>query len=90
MQTKLFNKGFDIEENLEPPALKIRIFKGHSGELINEKEAKQTKKRKKKTDKQKAKLAKLSLQKGKCKLSALFSINQVLGQGSLARSCWTV
>ena len=63
------NKGFNIEEDLEPPALKIRIFKGHSGELINEKEAKRTKKRKKKTEKQKAKLAKLSIQKGKRKCS---------------------
>jgi len=48
------------KEDIEPPPLKIRIFKGHSGELINEKEAKRSRKRKKKTEKQKAKIAKLN------------------------------
>ena len=54
-----------FQENLEPPPLKIRIFKGHSGELINEEEAKRTKKRKKKTQRKKAKIARLNLEKGK-------------------------
>merc|ERR1712098_233097 len=52
------DKGFKTDEDIEPPPLKIRIFKGHSGELINEKEAKRSRKRKKKTEKQKSKIAK--------------------------------
>ena len=47
-------------EEIEPPPLKIRIFKGRSGELINEKAAKRTKKRKKKAEKQKTKMVKLN------------------------------
>ena len=59
-----FNQRSHIEEGLDPPLLKIRIFKGNSGELINGEETKQTKKRKKKTEKQKTKMAKLLLEKG--------------------------
>eukprot|EP00092_Neocalanus_flemingeri_P004533 GFUD01004883.1.p1 GENE.GFUD01004883.1~~GFUD01004883.1.p1 ORF type:complete len:1386 (+),score=410.73 GFUD01004883.1:97-4254(+) len=51
------------EKKPEPPALKIRIFKGNSGELINEKEAKRIRKRKKKMEKQKVKMAKISSDK---------------------------
>ena len=60
-------KDFNIEKEPkhEPPALKIRIFKGYSGELINEKEAKRIRKRKKKIEKQKVKMAKLSLDTGR-------------------------
>eukprot|EP00092_Neocalanus_flemingeri_P018869 GFUD01020432.1.p1 GENE.GFUD01020432.1~~GFUD01020432.1.p1 ORF type:complete len:1159 (-),score=350.55 GFUD01020432.1:166-3561(-) len=58
-------KEFNMEEQLkpEPPTLKIRIFKGNSGELINEKEAKRIRKRKKKMEKQKVKMAKISSDK---------------------------
>eukprot|EP00092_Neocalanus_flemingeri_P026361 GFUD01028577.1.p1 GENE.GFUD01028577.1~~GFUD01028577.1.p1 ORF type:complete len:1214 (+),score=381.50 GFUD01028577.1:175-3642(+) len=58
-------KEFNMEEQLkpEPPTLKIRIFKGNSGELINEKEAKRIRKRKKKMEKQKVKMAKLTSDK---------------------------
>ena len=59
-----FIQGSLIGEKLKPPPLKIRIFKGHSGELINSEEAKRTKKRKKKTEKQNAKMARLNLEKG--------------------------
>ena len=48
----------------EGPPLKIRIFKGHSGELINGEEAKRTNKRKKTTEMKKAKMARLTLEKG--------------------------
>ena len=62
-------KDFNIEElKHEPPALKIRIFKGNSGELINEKEAKRIRKRKKKIEKQKVKMAKLSLDTGEIRV----------------------
>ena len=53
-----------MEKDVEPPALKIRIFKGHSGELINDNEARQHRKRKKKIRKEKSKLAKLAIEKG--------------------------
>jgi len=53
---KNFNKGEEL--NNEPPALKIRIFKGNSGELINEKEAKRMRKRKRKIKKEKVKFLK--------------------------------
>ena len=61
----LFHQRSHIGEGLDPPLLKIRIFKGNSGELINGEETKRTKKRKKKTEKQKTKMAKLMLEKGK-------------------------
>ena len=53
-----------MEKDVEPPELKIIIFKGHSGELINENEARQQRKRKKKMKKEKSKQAKLILEKG--------------------------
>ena len=52
---------------MEPPPLKIRIFKGNSGELINEKEARRSKKRKKRTQKDKEKVKKIATEKGKGK-----------------------
>ena len=53
-----------MDEDVEPPALKIRIFKGHSGELINDKEAKHKRKRQKKMRRQKSKLAKMTSNTG--------------------------
>jgi len=56
-------KRSNFEDDLEPPPLKIRIFKGNSGELINEKEARRSKKRKKRTQKEKEKVKKIVTEK---------------------------
>ena len=58
-----------MEKDVEPPELKIRIFKGNSGELINENEARQQRKRKKKMKKEKSKKAKLIIEKGISKMN---------------------
>ena len=71
-------KEFNIKEHIEPPALKIRIFKGYSGELINEKEAKPMRKRKKKTEKPKVKVAKATFAKGNIHSSLWGNIKSTL------------
>ena len=52
-----------MDKEIEPPALKIRIFKRHSGELINDNEAKHKRKRQKKIIR-KSKLSKMTSNTG--------------------------
>ena len=53
-----------MKEVFDPPPLKIRIFKGHSGELIKDPGAKKQRKRKKKMRKEKSKQTKLAIDEG--------------------------
>jgi len=75
-RNKNSSKRTKFEDDMEPPPLKIRIFKGNSGELINEKEARRSKKRKKQTQKDKEKVKKIATEKAVSGISKVSEVDE--------------